>query len=181
MKKNPILEIFQRLTDSQLKDGIEELFYLRENTEIKKDAYLMREISNELKERFDMTNDLTLISEGLLNEAARRWIKQIEPTDINKLFLDLMEGMERKKHHYYPNVTIWYKGDDWYFEQDEKNSYLYCQYDRVWSVFEREYGGNYTDIQSIIKSLMERHYNLGGLTPTTSVFLLKCRWKDITI
>ena len=35
-KKNPILEIFQRLTDSQLKDGIEELFYLRENTEIKK-------------------------------------------------------------------------------------------------------------------------------------------------
>ena len=31
-----------------------------------------------------------------------------------------MEGMERKKHHYYPNVTIWYKGDDWYFEQDEK-------------------------------------------------------------
>ena len=168
MKKNPILEIFQRLTDSQLKDGIEELFYLRENTEIKKDAYLMREISNELKERFDMTNDLTLISEGLLNEAARRWIKQIESTDIDKVFLDLMEGMERKIHPYYPHLIIWYKNNEWYFKQDEENGYLWCQYDRVWSVFETHYSPNNTEIQVIIKDLMERHYKLKCLTPYRS-------------
>ena len=98
-------------------------------------------------------------------------LKQIEPTDIDKVFLDLMEGMERKIHPYYPNLTLWYKGDDWYFEQNEENGYLWCQYDRVWSVFEREYGGNYADIQSIIKSLMERHYNLRGLTPSRFIHM----------
>ena len=82
-----------------------------------------------------------------------------------KPFLELMEGMERKVHPDYPHRTLWYKNNEWYFEQNEKNGYLQCQIDRVWSVFEREYGGNYTEIQTIIKSLMERHYNLRDLTP----------------
>ena len=82
-----------------------------------------------------------------------------------KPFLELMEGMERKIHPDNPHKTLWYKEDGWYFEQDEEIGYLLCQYNRVWSVFKKEYGGNYADIKSIIKTQMEKHYNLKGLTP----------------
>ena len=82
-----------------------------------------------------------------------------------KPFLDLMEGMERKIHPDEPHKTLWYKNNEWYFERNEENGRLWCQTYRVWKVFEREYGGNYTEIQTIIKSLMERHYNLRDLTP----------------
>jgi DNA polymerase III alpha subunit len=37
-----------------------------------------------------------------------------------KPFLDLMEGMERKVHPDNLNLTLWYKEDGWYFEQDDK-------------------------------------------------------------
>ena len=82
-----------------------------------------------------------------------------------KPFLDLMEGMERKINPDNPNYILWYKDNDWYFEQNEETGRLWCQTDRVWSFFETNYSSNYTEIQVIIKSLMERHYKLGGLTP----------------
>ena len=83
-----------------------------------------------------------------------------------KPFLDLMEGMERKVHPDFPHRTLWYKGNNWYFEQNEKNCVIWCQTDRVWLFFETNYSSKYTDIQSIIRNLMERHYKLRGLTPT---------------
>ena len=85
-----------------------------------------------------------------------------------------MEGMERMVHPEYPNLTLWYKGDDWYFEQDEENGYLWCQYDRVWSVFETNYSPKYAEIQVIIKDLMERHYKLRGLTPKALIGSFYC-------
>ena len=89
-----------------------------------------------------------------------------------KPFLELMEGMERKVHPDESHIVLWYKEDGWYFEQDEKNGTLWCQYDRVWSFFETNYSPNYTEIQVIIKDLMERHYKLRGLTPRVSVTAL---------
>ena len=119
-----------------------------------------------------------------------------------KPFLELMEGMKRKVHPDEPHKTLWYKEDGWYFEQDEKTGRLWCQINRVWSFFETNYSPKYSDIQLIIKNLMERHYKLKGLTPLKSILflLLKMerhyklkgltptvtqiwgsnRWKDIT-
>ena len=85
-----------------------------------------------------------------------------------KPFLDLMEGMERKVHPDNPNYILWYKNNQWYFEQGEETSILWCQYDRVWSVFKTNYPPKYADIQLIIRNLMERHYKLRGLTPKTN-------------
>ena len=90
-----------------------------------------------------------------------------------KPFLDLMEGMERKVHPDEPHKTLWYKGDNWYFEQDEKTGRLWCQYYRVWSVFETHYSPNCTKIQVIIRDLMERHYKLKGLTPKSYLLIGK--------
>ena len=82
-----------------------------------------------------------------------------------KPFLDFMEGMERKVDPGDPHRTLWYKDDGWYFEHDEENGDFWCQYDRVWSFFKTNYSSKYSDIKLIIKSLMERHYKLKGLTP----------------
>ena len=82
-----------------------------------------------------------------------------------KPFLELMDGMERRVDPEDSHKIVWYKNDGWYFEQDEEIGILWCQYDRVWSFFETNYSSKYSDIQLIIKSLMERHYNLRGLTP----------------
>ena len=89
-----------------------------------------------------------------------------------KPFLELMEGMKRKVHPDEPHKTLWYKEDGWYFEQDEKTGRLWCQINRVWSFFETNYSPKYSDIQLIIKNLMERHYKLNGLTPD---------WLDVTL
>ena len=82
-----------------------------------------------------------------------------------KPFLDLMEGMEIRVHPDDPYRILWYKNNEWYFEQDEEIGTLWCQYRRVWRFFETNYSPNYTEIQVIIKYLMERHYKLRGLTP----------------
>ena len=95
-----------------------------------------------------------------------------------KPFLDLMEGMEIRVHPDEPHRTLWYKDDGWYFEQDEENGDFWCQYDRVWSFFYSNYSPKYTDVQSIIKSLMERHYKLRDLTPNNHKIKSRNRWKD---
>ena len=86
-----------------------------------------------------------------------------------KPFLDLMEGMEIRVHPNDPHFTLWYKEDGWYFEQDEKIGYLWCQTDRVWSFFETNYTPKYAEIQVIIKDLMEKHYKLKALTPNRTL------------
>ena len=92
--------------------------------------------------------------------------------DIDKLrynwekpFLDLMEGMERKIYSDDSHSILWYKNNLWYFKQDEETCTLWCQINRVWLFFKTNYSPEYTEIQSSIRSLMERHYKLRGLTP----------------
>ena len=82
-----------------------------------------------------------------------------------KPFLELMDGMERRVDPEDSHKIVWYKNDGWYFEQDEKNGDLWCQYDRVWSFFKTNYTPKDAEIKVIIKYLMERHYKLRGLTP----------------
>ena len=97
-----------------------------------------------------------------------------------KPFLDLMGKMEKKVHPDESHIVLWYKEDGWYFEQDEKNGHLWCQTDRVWSFFKTNYSSKYSEIQVIIKDLMERHYKLKGLTPVLDDISSLLRWKDTT-
>ena len=55
------------------------------------------------------------------------------------------------------------------FCQDYKNNYFRCHYDEIWSFFKENYSRNYTDIQSLIKSLLEEHDKLQVLTPNSRV------------
>jgi hypothetical protein len=54
------------------------------------------------------------------------------------------------------------------FHLSYKNNNLWCNYDEIWSFFERNYSPNYTDIQSLIKNLLREHDKLQALTPGIS-------------
>jgi len=60
--------------------------------------------------------------------------------------------------------------DSKFFIKDKKcfleleNSTLWCDYINIWSVYE-SFGMNYEQIQDFIKSMVEEHLNMKGVTP----------------
>jgi hypothetical protein len=46
------------------------------------------------------------------------------------------------------------------FQQDYINHNFWCDYDEIWSFFEKNYSSNYTDIQTFIKKLVIEHLHL---------------------
>ena len=86
------------------------------------------------------------------------------------VFLFLMEDTVSKiDEKEYPNYIFLFKEEKTLFEfykiQDEKNGHFYCSYQHYWSVFEREYGLNYTEIQKFTKDMVEKHFKTKVLTP----------------
>ena len=57
-----------------------------------------------------------------------------------------------------------------YYYQDEKNGYVYINYNEIWSFLESIFGLESLQIKSIITYWLEETYNLKGLTPIISVF-----------
>jgi hypothetical protein len=54
--------------------------------------------------------------------------------------------------------------NEWMF-QDMKNGNFWCNYKRIWSIFETKYKMEYTDIQSYIKDQLLKHLNWKVTTP----------------
>ncbi len=105
-----------------------------------------------------------------------------------KLFLEFIEGFEWKYDiEEYPNSLFVFKGDIYFFEifnsealnqkkiianyrfgleQDLKNYSFWFNYDKIWSVFESKFGMNYTEIQSFMNGMVEKHFlkRKGGTT-----------------
>ena len=64
------------------------------------------------------------------------------------------------------------------FDHDLENGYLWCNYELVWSVFEKEYSLDYDEIQLLIKNMMKRYFKLESL-PLISDDFAQSWWKDI--
>jgi len=57
-----------------------------------------------------------------------------------------------------------------YYYPDEKNDYVYINYDRIWLFFSKVIGLERSEIKEIINNWLEETYNLRELTPMASVF-----------
>ena len=55
----------------------------------------------------------------------------------------------------------------WLFDidYDSKNQHFWYSFYRVWIVFLAKYSINYYDFQEVMKSILEEHLNLKGVTP----------------
>jgi hypothetical protein len=60
---------------------------------------------------------------------------------------------------------IFHKGDEFYMEQDFKNGWFECNYDRVWSFFRTKKDMKVPEIQDFILSAVEEHLKCQTPTP----------------
>src|SRR5271157_1158348 len=67
-----------------------------------------------------------------------------------------------------------------YEKQNEKNDYFYVSYNKIWSVFESEFGYNYDEIRDLIKGILESHYKLESVTPIMPWIQRRHYWSHIT-
>jgi hypothetical protein len=63
------------------------------------------------------------------------------------------------------------------YYQDEKNGYVYINYERIWQLLESIFGMEYEKIQDILKIWLEETYNLRGYTPTKGYYHEGISWK----
>ena len=62
---------------------------------------------------------------------------------------------------------------EWLFDidYDSKNQHFWYSYYRILVIFRENYSINYDDFQEVMKSILEEHLNLKGVTPQTNSFL----------
>ena len=91
-------------------------------------------------------------------------IAELEKITPEERFLELIDGMTVKiDKDNYPNSTFFFKGDTCYLELEK--SRLWVRYAEIWQVFEVEFGMSYDEVQSFIKSQVEQHFKMRGVTP----------------
>jgi len=103
---------------------------------------------------------ITLTEEQLkhIDAEVKKMNEPKKPTPEER-FWQLCEGLTIKNDRgKYPDVVFFFKDDEATFEYDAKNRYLWCRHSTVWSVFEKEYGMKYNDIQYLIKNQVEEHF-----------------------
>ena len=104
------------------------------------------------------------------------WPYQTSYEEMKKVVDDKLNGCVIKTSDEYPDsyfnckaigtANICYVKDDRVImEQDLKNDRLYVRFDGFWSVFSNEFSLEYTDIQAIIKILVEQHLKCKVGTP----------------
>lgn len=63
------------------------------------------------------------------------------------------------------NSIFYYKDNNLLFELGNKNRILYVNYKLIWSILESKYNLTYTEIQTVIKNVVEENVNWGSVTP----------------
>ena len=89
----------------------------------------------------------------------------LEKYKSNVRFID-----ENCKVSKYPTsrFEIFNENGEWLFDidYDSKNQHFWYSFYKVWIVFLNKYSINNFDFQEVMKSILEEHLNLKGVTPT---------------
>ena len=80
---------------------------------------------------------------------------------MEKRFIELMNGLTIKL---VDGGINYYRGDEWFAEQDIKNKVVWFRYSRFWLFFEKEFGLKYDDITSFTTNMVKKHLNCDGFT-----------------
>ena len=81
-----------------------------------------------------------------------------------KRFLELFQGLTMKSDiEKYPDSVFYFRDDK--IILDIRKHKLFVSYKDIWCVFEKELGMEHSEIQSFIKTMVEKHFKWVGLTP----------------
>src|SRR5690606_25313552 len=98
-------------------------------------------------------------------EAEIAELKKAEKTAAQR-FRELVSATEVKfDFDKYPNTIFGFRGDNYVWEFDFKNYYLWLRYEELWAVLAEEFGLAYDGVQSLVKNEVESHFNCKEITP----------------
>jgi len=83
---------------------------------------------------------------------------------IDNFITFLIEPHEVKTTTIYRNSMFWVK-DGEIIAEIKNPDYFWLHY-KIWGDISNQFGLEYNETQLVIKTWLEEHYNLGGLTPT---------------
>ena len=109
-----------------------------------------------------------IISEDKREQIAIRW--------LNNNYGDLTPYETKES----PNHIFYMKDGKVIFEYSKKNGYVYIDYDKVWSFFEKFFDMDDKQIKDIIKIWVEEHYKLRVTTTGVAGGFTSVRWRNIT-
>jgi hypothetical protein len=78
---------------------------------------------------------------------------------------DILLKLEINKDMTTPDNVYWNIGDDFMFNQDFKNGYLYYNYFKIWKVLNSKYLINNEKINQLINTTVKDVLKWSGLTP----------------
>ena len=88
-------------------------------------------------------------------------------TKLVEFWGELWSGMKVKIDPKKGEIRCWRDDYDYYyFHQEDRNDYLWCDYDEVWTFFRRDLGLNYDDAQELIQQLVDETLNCKVNTPS---------------
>ena len=86
-----------------------------------------------------------------------------ETKEIIEFIQNILNKIKPMCSDKYPNHIFFFIEDKFYFEIE--SSMIWCRSQHFWEVLETKYFLEHTDIQFLIKSMVEEHFKMKGLTP----------------
>jgi hypothetical protein len=103
--------------------------------------------------------------------------KECEKEEMEQWFKSLLNDLEIGIRANDPESVFFYKKNEIIFELSQgeylcnkKTSYLWCNYDLVWSVLRKKYKLNEYETKAFIKSMVEQHLKLEKLISLSNWF-----------
>ena len=134
----------------------------------------------------DKTIEVNGVTIELTDDQVNKILEQAKIKDTKELVKqEILEMLEKYKSNVrfldencnvskYPTsrFEILNKNGEWLFDidYDSKNPRFLYSFYRVWIVFLAKYSINYDDFQEVMKSMLEEHLNLNGITPQNMVY-----------
>ena len=129
----------------------------------------------------DKTIEVNGVTIVLTDEQVNRILEQTNIKDTKELVKqEILEMLEKFKTNVrfldencnvskYPTSRFEILNEEgkWLFDidYDSKNQHFWYSYYRILAIFRENYSINYDDFQEVMKSILEEHLNLKGVTP----------------
>jgi hypothetical protein len=87
--------------------------------------------------------------------------------EMEQWFKSLLNCLEIAINDNKPKSVFYIKNNEIFFElyQGSEKTCFFCDYNLVWSIFEKKYKLNYYEIQVFIKRMIEQYLKLSKVTP----------------
>ena len=91
-------------------------------------------------------------------------------TKLVEFWGELWSGMKVKIDPKKGEIRCWRDDYDYYyFYQEDRNDYLWCDTEKIWSFFRRDLGLNYDGTQELIHQMVDETLNYIVNTPISSI------------